>query len=255
MYIFEDQSYYYKDAEAKGKDFSLTVSNRFFESSMDFEVTQVITVENIEELLGIRKEDYDMYYSCVFINEDDFSQLFDKGYFQISAFMENETKSAETLAALQDAGYNTLALKETLTDMTGGYSFVLQMITYARLLVEFIILFFIAYAVIRLIMRSRNQYYSTLRILGATKRNTDAILRIELLLMMMIAFSVDIIFVVLVKKGYIHLEQVSKLLYYLTLRDYVVLAILLLLMSLLIARRYSRKIFTKSAMKAFREEA
>ncbi len=255
VYIFEDQSYYYKDAEAKGKDFSLTVSNRFFESSMDFEVTQVITVENIEELLGIRKEDYDMYYSCVFINEDDFSQLFDKGYFQISAFMENETKSAETLAALQDAGYNTLALKETLTDMTGGYSFVLQMITYARLLVEFIILFFIAYAVIRLIMRSRNQYYSTLRILGATKRNTDAILRIELLLMMMIAFSVDIIFVVLVKKGYIHLEQVSKLLYYLTLRDYVVLAILLLLMSLLIARRYSRKIFTKSAMKAFREEA
>ena len=73
--------------------------------------------------------------------------------------------------------------------------------------------------------------------------------------MMLIAYSVDIIFVVLVRKGYIPLEQVNKLLYYLTLRDYAVLAVLLLLMSLLIAGRYSRKIFTKSAMKAFREEA
>ncbi len=255
VYIFEDQSYYYPEGEAIGKDFGLNVSNRFFDSSVDLEVTQVITSQNIEKLLGIGKEDYDLYYSCVFISEEDFNQLFDKGYFQISAFMENETSSDETLALLKEKGYKTLALKETLTDMTGGYSFVLQMITYARLLVEFVILFYIAYAVIRLIMRSRNQYYSTLRILGATKRNTDTILRIELLLMMLIAYSVDIIFVVLVRKGYIPLEQVNKLLYYLTLRDYAVLAVLLLLMSLLIAGRYSRKIFTKSAMKAFREEA
>ena len=255
VYIFEDQSYYYTDAEAVGKDFGLTVSNRFFESSLDFKVTQVLTTNNIEELLDIRKEDYDMYYSCVFISDTDFNKLFDKGYFQISAFMENETRSDDTLAALQDAGFKTLALKETLTDMTGGYSFVLQMITYARLAVEFVILFYIAYAVIRLIMRSRNQYYSTLRILGATKRNTDTILRIELLLMMVIAYSVDIIFVLLVRKGYLPLSQVNKLLYYLTPADYAALAVLLLLMSLLIAGRYSRKIFTKSAMKAFREEA
>jgi hypothetical protein len=148
-----------------------------------------------------------------------------------------------------------LALKDSLSDMTGGYNFVIQMLTYGRLLLEFIILFYIAYAVIRLIMRSRNSYYSTLRILGATKSNTDSILRVELLLMMLIAYGVDIAFVVLVKKGYLKIDAVNKLLYYLTPVDYVVLAVLLLLMSLLIAARYSRKIFTKSAMKAFREEA
>jgi hypothetical protein len=46
-----------------------------------------------------------------------------------------------------------------------------------------------------------------------------------------------------------------KLLHYLTPVDYGVLGCLLLLMSLLIANRYSRHIFTKSAMKAFREGA
>ena len=255
VYIFEDQAYYYKDAEAEGKDFSLTVRNRFFESSLDFKVDKVLTNENFSKLLGLPAEDYDMYYSCVFINDKDFDKLFDKGYFQISAFMENETNSDETLAQLGEEGFTTLALKDSLTDMTGGYSFVIQMMTYGRLLLEFIILFYIAYAVIRLIMRSRNSYYSTLRILGATKRNTDAILRVELLIMMVIAYGVDIGFVALIRKEIISIDEVSKLLYYLTPADYGALALVLLLMSLLIAGRYSRKIFTKSAMKAFREEA
>jgi len=133
--------------------------------------------------------------------------------------------------------------------------------TYARLALEFLILFFIAYAVIRLIMRSRNSYYSTLRILGATKANTDTILRTELVLMMLIAYGVDIAFVVLVKKGILQdllgldLSEVTKLLYYLNPVDYIVLGAVLLFMSLLIANRYSRHIFTKSAMKAFREGA
>ena len=145
--------------------------------------------------------------------------------------------------------------------MTGGFNVVLNLMTYGRLLLEFVILFFIAYAVIRLIMRSRNSYYSTLRILGASKSNTDTILRVELILMMIIAYGVDIAFVVLVKKGILQelvhndLTPVMKLLHYLTPVDYGVLGCLLLLMSLLIANRYSRHIFTKSAMKAFREGA
>ena len=254
-YIFEDQAYFYKDAKAEGKDIGVEISNRFFSSSVDLKVDKILTAKNIKKLLGIKSENYDMFYSCIFISDKDFAKLFDKGFFQISAFMQNETQSADTLTALGDAGYTTLAMKDSLTDMTGGYNFVLQMLGYGRLLLEFIILFYIAYAVIRLIMRSRNSYYSTLRILGATKSNTDTILRVELLLMMLIAFGVDIAFVLLVKIGYIQIDAVTKLLYYLTPVDYGVLAALLLIMSLLIAGRYSRRIFTKSAMKAFREEA
>lgn len=255
VYILEDQSYYYKDQKAKGKEFSLRVSNRFFESEETYTIAEVITDKNIHSLLGIDKEEYDMFYNCVFLNDQDFKELFDKGFYQISAYMENETDSEETLQALKDQGYTTLAIKDSLTDMTGGFNVVIQLMTYGRLLVEFIILFFIAYAVIRLIMRSRNSYYSTLRILGATKANTDNILRVELLLMMCIAYAVDMVFVILVKRGIINIKSITKLLYFLTPIDYVVLAIGLLAMSLLIANRYSKSIFTRSAMKAFREGA
>ena len=146
-------------------------------------------------------------------------------------------------------------MKDSLSDGTDGSNVIINLMTYGRLLLEFIILFLIAYAVIRLIMRSRNSYYSTLRILGATKNNTDNILRVELILMMLIAYGVDIAFVLLVTNGVINIKQVTKLLYYLTPIDYAALGVLLLIMSLLIANRYSRHIFTRSAMKAFREGA
>ena len=260
-YIFEDQTFYYKDEEAVGKKLGLKVKNRFFESEGEYTVDKIIDDENCKDLVGIPKDEYDMYYNCVFISKADFNKLFDKGYFQISAYMTNEQKSDETQQALRDKGFSTLALKDSLSDTTGGYNVMLNLMTYGRLLLEFIILFFIAYAVIRLIMRSRNAYYSTLRILGATKNNTDNILRVELILMMLIAYGVDIAFVLLVKYGILqkltgaNLNGVTKLLYYLTPLDYVLLGVMLLLMSLLIANRYSRHIFTKSAMKAFREGA
>ena len=261
VYIFEDQTYYYEDERAVGEDFGLKVSNRFFESKGKYTVDDVITDKNCKELVGIPKDEYDMYYNCVFINNDDFRKLFDKGFFQVSAYMENEQDSEETQAALHEKGFTTLAIKDSLTDTTGGFNVVIALMTYGRLLLEFIILFFIAYAVIRLIMRSRNSYYSTLRILGASKSNTDNILRVELILMMIIAYGVDIAFVVLMNKGIIQelahndLNEIVKLLYYLTPLDYGILGGLLLLMSLLIANRYSRHIFTRSAMKAFREGA
>ncbi len=261
VFLLEDQSYFYEDEEAVGKKFSLKVRNRFFESEGTYTVDKVLTNKNCADLVGIAKSDFDMFYNCVFISEKDFKELFDKGYYQISAYMINEQDSDETQQALRDAGFTTMALKDSLSDMTEGFGGVISLMTYVRLAVEFIILFFIAYAVIRLIMRSRNSYYSTLRILGATKGNTDTILRVELILMMLIAYGVDILFAVLVSKGILQrltgseLKGITQLLYYLTPLDYGILGAVLLLMSLLIANRYSRHIFTKSAMKAFREGA
>ncbi len=253
-YILEDQSGYYNEGRAVGEDIKVKAENIYFESKISLEVGAVITSQNSKALLGIDKEEILGYNNCIFMNDKDFNTLFDKGNYQISAFMDNELKSDDTVETLNGMGYKTLLLKDTLTDITGGFSFVIQLMTYLRLILGFVVLFYIAYAVIKLIMRSRNSYYSTLRILGATKKNTDIILRVELIIMMTIAYMIDIIFVLLVKKGIINIRTISKHLMFLTVYDYVILAVLLLVMSLLLSSRYSRKIFNKSAMKTFREE-
>ena len=197
--------------------------------------------------------------NCVFISENDFRELFDKGFYQISAFMINEQESDTTQKALNDKGFTTMAIKDSLSDATGGFGGVIDLMSYGRLALEFLVLFFIAYAVIRIIMRSRNSYYSTLRILGASKKNTYNILKVELVLMMAVAYGIDVLFAVLVNKGKlqeitgVEMEEATKLLYYLTPLDYGILGALLLIMSLLIANRYSRHIFEKSAMMTIRE--
>ena len=120
--------------------------------------------------------------------------------------------------------------------------------------VGFVVLFFISYMIIRLIMRSRNSYYATLRILGGTRKNTSTILRVELLVMMAIALVVDFVGIYLMSKGVVSLKPLKAALMYLDMKDYVILTLTLMLMSLLIANRYSRKIFKKSAMNIYREE-
>ncbi|MBQ0018454.1 MAG: ABC transporter ATP-binding protein [Clostridiales bacterium] len=253
-YIFDTQAYYYKNGNAQGKSLKLRISNKYYEASGKYTVDKVVTDKNCRELLGLKKDSYDEFSSAIFINPADFRKLFERENYQVSAFMENETDSEETVAALNEKGFRTLLIKDTLSDATDGFNFVIELISFARLLLEFIVLFFITYAVIRLIMKSRNEYYSTLRILGANKSNTDRILRVELVFMMLIAYAVDIAFAVLAYNRVINIEQVSKLLNFLSIPDFAITGAILVVMSILIANRYSRKIFSRSAMKVFKEE-
>ena len=256
VFISEDQAYqFYEEGAARGKTMGLHVKNHYFEESRDFRIGQVFKADNIRNLLGLSKNNYDEYTSNVYINPSDYNKLFNQGNFQSSFFMKDEKLSDSTVKALEGAGYKVLVIKDTFTDATGGYAFILRMFSMVRLALEFIVLFFISYAVIRLIMRSRNSYYSTLRILGASRKNTDNILRIELLLMMAISYGGVLVGSNLVRRGIVAVPAVNERLAFLSATDYFILFVGLLVMSLLIAKRYSHKIFSKSAMKVYREEA
>ena len=256
VYISEDQAYqFYEEGAARGKTMGLHVKNHYFEESRDFRIGQVFKADNIRNLLGLSKNNYDEYTSNVYINPSDYNKIFNQGNFQSSFFMKDEKLSDSTVKTLEGAGYKVLVIKDTFTDATGGYAFILRMFSMARLALEFVVLFFISYAVIRLVMRSRNSYYSTLRILGASRKNTDNILRIELLLMMAISYGGVLVGSNLVRRGIIAVPAVNERLAFLSATDYFILFVGLLVMSLLIAKRYSHKIFSKSAMKVYREEA
>ena len=255
VYISEDQAYqFYEEGAARGKTMGLHVKNHYFEESRDFRIGQVFKADNIRSLLGLSKNNYDEYTSNVYINPSDYNKIFNQGNFQSSFFMKDEKLSDSTVKALESAGYKVLVIKDTFTDATGGYAFILRMFSMVRLALEFIVLFFISYAVIRLIMRSRNSYYSTLRILGASRKNTDNILRIELLLMMLISYGGVLVGSNLVRRGIVAVPAANERLAFLSATDYFILFVGLLVMSLLIAKRYSHKIFSKSAMKVYREE-
>ncbi len=117
-----------------------------------------------------------------------------------------------------------------------------------------ITLFFISYFVIKLILKSRNIYFSTLRILGANFGHIKRILDIELFINASLAYMTYIVLTILVKNNIISIKSINNILGYLSIRDYILMYIILVVMSYLISTRFASKIFKKSAMKSYREE-
>lgn len=262
-YISQDQlSYFVKEpgsdipteSSVIGKPLNLTAKNMFFQKDVSLTVGKIYTEKTIESVLGYKKDDYPSYSQSVFVNSADYNNLFSNGNYQVSVMVKNELDAGNVAHLLRKDGYKVIPLKDARSDYTGGFSFVIKLMTMGGFIIEMVVMFFILYAVVRLIMKSRNSYYSTLRILGATRGDTAMILRIELVLMMIIASAVDMLGLMLVKHGVIHSSTISGLIAFLTVKDYLLLFAGLLVMSLLIAARYSAKLFRKSAMSAYREE-
>ncbi len=248
----EDAQSYFVEGKAVGKPMQIRVTNHYFKSRGKFTIAKVVTPKTIKEDLGYKRDAYDTYVGCVFISAADYAKLYDQGNYQVSAFVKDDRDAQDVAGALRKSGYEALAMKDILENETGDLQFASRMISACVLILMFLVLFFIAYTVIRLIMRSRNEYFSILRILGATQRNTRNILRIELLVIMTIAVGISSGFLVLVERGMIDLPMLKTYLNYVEPVHYAVLFLVMLFMSLLIASRYSKRIFSQSAMRVYR---
>lgn len=253
-YIFESHAGFYKNGEALYKPLNITSNGLHETSSLNLTVGKVVNSENAKKALGIEKDYYEEASTHIYINEDDYYALYSNENYQVSAFAKNEKDVKELSDSLSKSGYKVLPIKETLTNPDSIVYFVLKLLQLAIFMAMIIVLFFISYAVIRLIMKSRNTYYSTLRILGAKRNNASNIMKIELIAMAIISYVINIIFVLLVNKDILKIPILKNNLSYISPLDFIILLAILIILSLLIARRYSRKMFSKSAMNAYREE-
>ena len=253
-YIFESHAGYYKNGEALYKPLNITSNGLHETSSLNLTVGKVVNSENAKKALGIEKDYYEEASTHIYINEDDYYALYSNENYQVSAFAKNEEDVKALSDSLSKSGYKVLSIKDSLTNPDSIVYFVLKLLQLTVFMVEIIVLFFISYAVIRLIMKSRNTYYSTLRILGAKRNNASNIMKIELISMAMISYILNIVLVMLVNKDILKIPVLKNNLSYVSLIDFVILFAILIILSLLIARRYSRKMFSKSAMNAYREE-
>ena len=109
-------------------------------------------------------------------------------------------------------------------------------------------------SLIRIILKSRNIYYTTLRMLGATYKSVKRILDIELFINSSLAYILMIALIYLVKINVITFEYVAKLINYLSIREYVLMYVILVVMSRLISRRFSKKLFKNTAINTYNEE-
>ena len=175
---------------------------------------------------------------------------------QVSVILESPLYQAETRAELEALGYETLYLNET-TDREDALS---KTLTDAMRLVVLVfllgVLFFVVYFITKLIMKSQNVYYSTVRMLGGSQKACSGTLLAELLVVFHIAFAIclAIMIKIAIAGSSILPAYAVRLIRYINPADYVMLYLVVLVMTILLAYRYSSQMFKQTAMNAYREE-
>ena len=189
---------------------------------------------------------------AIYISNNDYNRLFNKDPYQSSVFVNDVEKIDETISSLNQEGFSTLKISDTL--INPGSSQIIQIMRTIVTLVLVIVLFFISYFVICIILKSRNVYFSTLRMLGATKKISKQLLMIELFIVSNLSYFGFILFVYLNQSKMVKIDSLKTVIDYMKFKDYVILYIILMLMSYLISQKFSKKLFKKSAISTIKEE-
>ncbi|MBR0128154.1 MAG: ATP-binding cassette domain-containing protein [Firmicutes bacterium] len=240
---------FYKDEEAKGHTVKVRAENMYYDKTVSLKVYDTYTEKSFSYKSNYRS--FDKYGGAVFISERDYARLFDKGNYQCSVFVKDLSEIDSTLEALENMGYITLPLRDAKVTSNNDLASIIQVPIIFLIMLG---LFFVAYFVIRLILRTRKGYFSILRMIGISKRSIARMIDLELFIVLNIAFAIFLLAVLLVSNHIIDIEYVSTLIKYMHGYDYVILYAILVVMSWLISEIFARGLFKRTAIRTYREE-
>ncbi|MGI6721616.1 MAG: ATP-binding cassette domain-containing protein [Anaerovoracaceae bacterium] len=243
---------YYEQGGVRGHVITVSVSNLYYKDKIDLKVNSVYSRKTFRQQTGLKS--YDDHAGDIFINPKDYASVFYKGTYQSSVFAKNTRDVDGIVTRLKADGFKPLALKDALANAEDADT-MLDVVRIPFTILLVIAIFFIAYFVIRLILKSRDVYFSILRMLGLARKNARRLLDIELFVVINIAYGIFLLVTQLTRAGIIKASYVQTLVTFLTLRDYLILYVVLVIIALLISGRFARKLFARSAMDAYRGEA
>ncbi|MBP3256091.1 MAG: ABC transporter ATP-binding protein [Clostridia bacterium] len=250
--VDDELKYSFKNYRILNQPLNIYVSNIYYEAELDLSITNTYTKSNFKRLTGLDKYDYNRY--TIFVNIDDYNSLYNKPSYQSSVFVKDAKMIDETIQELENLGLTPKKVTDFKMNEGEIYKRIIKIIKVIVTIILIIVLFFISYLIIKIILKSRNVYYTTLRMLGATYRNVKRILDIELFVNSTLAYSVLMLFIHAVKSNIVNLEHIAKLSGYLSVREYVLMYIILIAISRLISAKFARKLFKNTAINTYNEE-
>lgn len=251
-YITEDNNYLCPREYCINQGISVNVKNLYYNDILNLTVLKTYNKNNYNSLLGLSKDNFDINNGTIYISTTDYDGLFNKGNYQSSIFVDDVKIIDETITNLNNAGYKTLAMKDVL--VSGDYIQAIKILKAVVTIVLIVVLFFVSYFVIRIILKSRNIYFSIIRMLGATKNISKQLLIIELLAVSNLAYFAFMIIIYLNYLGIYNIKFIDTIINYLNFSDYIVLYIILTAMSYLVSEKFSKKLFKNTAVKTIKEE-
>lgn len=247
VYISENYSYNCKSYNCMKDSLNIKFSNMYTNKEISLSNVKVYNKNNFKKIFGSEYDDMDTIY----LSNNDYDKLYkNNNIYQVSLFVKDVRNIDKTMNELND--YVSFSLNSVKQD--GALVQVIKIVKTIIITVLVIVLFFVSYFVIKLIMKSRNKYFTTIRILGGSYIEVKRLLQIELLNVTNIVYLVFLVISLLIKNDIIVSESIKNMLFYINLKEYVIVYLILSVMSYLTSSRYSRKIFKRSVITTYNEE-
>lgn len=250
--VDDEMKYEYKNNKIKDLPVNIYLSNIYYNEELNLTIAKTYTKNNFKRTLGL--ENYDSNRYTIFINNEDYDSLYNKPSYQSSVYVKDIKKIDETLAQLEALGLNPKKVTDFKMNQGEVYKRIIKIIKVVVTIVLIMVLFFISYLIIKIILKSRNVYYTTLRMLGATYKNVRRILDIELFINSTLSYAVLMLFIYLVKADVIGLNYISKISNFLSVREYILMYLILIVISRLISMKFAKKLFKNTAINTYNEE-
>ena len=247
VYISENNSDNCKSYNCMKDSLNIKFSNMYINKEISLSNVKVYNKNNFKKIFGSEYDDMDTIY----LSNNDYDKLYkNNNIYQVSLFVKDVRNIDKTMNELND--YVSFSLNSVKQD--GALVQVIKIVKTIIITVLVIVLFFVSYFVIKLIMKSRNKYFTTIRILGGSYIEVKRLLQIELLNVTNIVYLVFLVISLFIKNDIIVSESIKSMLFYINLKEYVIVYLILSLMSYLTSSRYSRKIFKRSVITTYNEE-
>lgn len=247
VYISENNSYNCKSYNCMKDNLNIKYSNMYINKEISLSNVKVYNKNNFKKIFGSEYDDMDTIY----LSSNDYDKLYkNNNIYQVSLFVKDVRNIDKTMNELND--YVSFSLNSVKQD--GALVQVIKIVKTIIITVLVIVLFFVSYFVIKLIIKSRNKYFTTIRILGGSYIEVKRLLQIELLNVTNIVYLVFLVISLLIKNDIIVSESIKSMLFYINLKEYVIVYLILSVMSYLTSSRYSRKIFKRSVITTYNEE-
>lgn len=247
VYISENYSYNCKSYNCMKDSLNIKFSNMYTNKEISLSNVKVYNKNNFKKIFGSEYDDMDTIY----LSNNDYDKLYkNNNIYQVSLFVKDVRNIDKTMNELND--YVSFSLNSVKQD--GALIQVIKIVKTIVITVLVIVLFFVSYFVIKLIMKSRNKYFTTIRILGGSYIEVKRLLQIELLNVTNIVYLVFLVISLFIKNDIIVSESIKNMLFYINLKEYVIVYLILSFMSYLTSSRYSRKIFKRSVITTYNEE-
>lgn len=235
--VFPDEVNTETIEQLDGVMFQLIGTSPFEINSVDIEVTHTY--------------DPDDEWAYISMNTNTMSSIITDEIYQMSVLVEDAFDAEKVIQDIDDMGFNTIYPNAVIDQFSEIFAIFTVIYLGFILGLLMIVIYFVSYIVLRNIQNSKQKDFLILRSIGASKKDLNIVTILELLITSTLAYIIMMgLFIINENID----SSIPHVLRYFTAGSYLLIFFLLVLLSLLLGRRFNKKIFGNSVITSLKQE-